>query len=126
MFSQEEEAAALKLQSEKKAKVEDDGILELSEDGSFDTAAAAKVSYAAKAAAAAASAAPPAPPARVAVPVAAPAAVAAEGEEADLSAPMEVDSAKGIDFPETEEERERKLLEAEEDKTPPRKTCLLP
>ena len=36
--------------------------------------------------------------------------------------PVKIGEAKGIDFPETEEERERKLREEEEDKTPARKS----
>ena len=38
--------------------------------------------------------------------------------------PVKIGEAKGIDFPETEEERERKIREEEEDKTPARKSIL--
>jgi hypothetical protein len=101
VFEQEEEAAA-KAQQEKKAKMEvvEDGVLELSEDGSFDTSAATVAAASAAKASAVAAATATAPDAE--------------------SEPMQVGDAKGIDFAETEEEKERKLREEEEDKTPPR------
>jgi hypothetical protein len=70
--------------------MEDDGVLEMNEDGHFDTAAAA-----------------------------APAAADAPSYAAAASKPVAVGSA--VDFPETDEERERKIREEEEDKTPARK-----
>jgi len=106
--------------------VEDD-VLELSEDGSFDTSKAPVSTSAPKepfsyAKAAAAAKDLPAPVVTLApVPVAAaPAAKAAETDgPADESEPMDI--SKPIDFPETDEERERKVREEEEDKTPARK-----
>lgn len=119
--SQEEEAAAQKQQAEKKAKVEDDRVLELSEDGTFDTSAApaAKPSYASAAHAGAAKTAP----APSAAPVKAAHEKTATNDEPDATGePTEIGSVKGTDFPETEEERERRAKEEEEDKTPARKS----
>eukprot|EP01032_Pedospumella_encystans_P008701 gene8701-10295_t len=120
----EEEAAKAKAAEQAKAKVVEDDVLELSEDGSFDTAAATAAaastasgfSYA-KAAAAAKDL--PSPPVTTSsAPAATKASTEAADEVEDQSEPMDISNAKGIDFPETEEERERKLREEEEDKTP--------
>ena len=130
---QEEEAAKAKAAEQAKAKVVEDDVLELSEDGSFDTAAATAAaastasgfSYAK--AAAAAKDLPSPPVTSTSAPAATKASTEAADEVEDQSEPMDISNAKGIDFPETEEERERKLREEEEDKTPARKfkVCLL-
>eukprot|EP00598_Pedospumella_elongata_P002858 CAMPEP_0184976310 /NCGR_PEP_ID=MMETSP1098-20130426/7296_1 /TAXON_ID=89044 /ORGANISM="Spumella elongata, Strain CCAP 955/1" /LENGTH=379 /DNA_ID=CAMNT_0027499157 /DNA_START=43 /DNA_END=1182 /DNA_ORIENTATION=- len=120
----EEEAAKAKAAEQAKAKVVEDDVLELSEDGSFDTAAATAAaastasgfSYAK--AAAAVKDLPSPPVTTTSAPAATKVSTEAVDEVEDQSEPMDISNAKGIDFPETEEERERKLREEEEDKTP--------
>eukprot|EP01032_Pedospumella_encystans_P010177 gene10177-11915_t len=119
----EEEAAKAKAAEQAKPKVVEDDVLELSEDGSFDTAAATAAAASAAsgfsyAKAAAAAKDLPSPPVATSAPAATQAFTEAADEVEDQSEPMDISNAKGIDFPETEEERERKLREEEEDKTP--------
>jgi len=92
-----EEATKAKALAEKKApKAQEDDVLEMTEDGTFDTASL--------------------PPAPAAAAVAAPAVVSKPSADA---APMPMDTDSPVEFAETDEERERKIREEEEDKTPP-------
>lgn len=127
-LQEEEEAAKAKLAAEQaKTKMVEDDVLELSEDGSFDTAAAAASAAAPAAgfsyakAAAAAKDLPSPPVTATSASIATKQSTEEANEVEDQSEPMDISNAKGIDFPETEEERERKLREEEEDKTPARK-----
>lgn len=116
LSTKEEEAAKAKQIAK---PVEDDGILELTEDGSFDTAAVDATKPKPYAAAAAAAANIPAPKAEPRV--VKPSEIVSETQPEEESTAMQIDGAN-VSFPETEEERERKIKEEEEDKTPPRKS----